>query len=171
MSLPAVFDALEPEARRLWTAGLVAGLYVLFCLAILLREGLRGRATQREARTLSAGTGAPILVVHASQTGFAEELALATAKRLGDAGARVTLKRLAEVSAAELQAAGRALFVVSTTGEGDAPDTARRFIRDVMGRDVMTDEPKLHGLSYGVLPWATAATPASAPSAARSTPG
>ena len=151
MSLIAAFDALPPEARRLWTAGLVAGLYVLFCLAIALRQALRGRAARREARALSAGTGAPILVVHASQTGFAEELALATAKLLGEAGARVTLKSLAEVSAADLATAGRALFVVSTTGEGDAPDTARRFIRDVMGRDVMSGEPKLHGLSYGVL--------------------
>ena len=146
MSLPATFDALPPEARRLWIAGLVAGLYVLFCLAIALRQALRGRAARREAQALAAGTGAPILVVHASQTGFAEELALATAKLLGDAGARVTLKSLAEVSAADLATAGRALFVVSTTGEGDAPDTARRFIRDVM-----SGEPKLHGLSYGVL--------------------
>jgi sulfite reductase (NADPH) flavoprotein alpha-component len=36
--------------------------------------------------------------------------------------------------------------VVSTTGEGDAPDTARAFIRDVMSA-----EPALHGLGYGVL--------------------
>lgn len=146
MSLLTAFDTLPPEARRLWAAGLVTGLYVLFCLAIALRQVLRGRAARREAQALSAGTGAPILVVHASQTGLAEELALATAKLLGDAGARVTLKSLAEVSAADLASAGRALFVVSTTGEGDAPDTARRFIRDVM-----SSEPKLHGLSYGVL--------------------
>ena len=146
MSLPAAFDALTPEARRLWTAGLVAGLYVLFCLGIFLREVFRGRAARRAAAALSAGTGASVLVVHASQTGFAEELALATARLLGDAGARVTLKSLAEVSASDLLNTGRALFVVSTTGEGDAPDTARRFIRDVM-----SGEPKLHDLSYGVL--------------------
>ncbi len=58
----------------------------------------------------------------------------------------MTLKSLADVTAADLTAAGRALFVVSTTGEGDAPDTARRFIRDVM-----SGEPALHGLGYGVL--------------------
>jgi sulfite reductase alpha subunit-like flavoprotein len=55
---------------------------------------------RRAAQALSAGTGAPILVVHASQTGFAEELAMATARLLGDAGARVTLKSLAEVTVA-----------------------------------------------------------------------
>jgi sulfite reductase (NADPH) flavoprotein alpha-component len=146
MTLLTVFDALPPGTRRAWTAGLVLAAYVLFCVAIALREALRRRAARREAQALSTGTGAAVLVVHASQTGFAEELALATAKLLSDAGARVTLKSLAEVSTTDLATAGRALFVVSTTGEGDAPDTARRFIRDVMSA-----EPGLHGLSYGVL--------------------
>ncbi|SFI80072.1 sulfite reductase flavoprotein subunit alpha [Caulobacter sp. UNC279MFTsu5.1] len=140
------WEALTPEARRLWAAGVVVCAYVLFCLAIAWRETLRRRAARRAAQALAAGTGASVLVVHASQTGFAEELALATARLLGDAGARVTLKSLAEVTRPDLAAAGRALFVVSTTGEGDAPDTARRFIRDVM-----SGEPALHGLSYGVL--------------------
>jgi len=149
--MSAFWEALTPETRRLWTAGLVLGAYILFCLAIALREALRRRGGRRAADALSAGTGAPILVVHASQTGFAEELAAATAKLLGDAGARVTLKSLADVAASDLAKAGRALFVVSTTGEGDAPDTARRFIRDVMGREMMSGEPALHGLSYGVL--------------------
>ncbi|MBO9559642.1 MAG: sulfite reductase flavoprotein subunit alpha [Caulobacter sp.] len=139
-----VFETLPPE--RLHAAGLVLGAYVLFCLAIAMREALRRRAARRAAQALSAGTGAPVLVVHASQTGFAEELAMATAELLGDAGARVTLTSLAEVTAADLARAGRALFVVSTTGEGDAPDTARKFIRDVMGA-----VPKLHDLHYGVL--------------------
>lgn len=138
------FEALSSD--RLTTAGLVLCAYMLFCLAIAVREALRQRASRRAAQALSAGTGASVLVVHASQTGFAEELALATAKLLGDAGARVTLTSLAEVTAADLAGTGRALFVVSTTGEGDAPDTARRFIRDVMA-----GEPKLHDLHYGVL--------------------
>ncbi|MBO9707892.1 MAG: sulfite reductase flavoprotein subunit alpha [Caulobacter sp.] len=137
---------LSPEARRLWAAGLVAAAYVLFCAAIAVREALRRRAARREAAALSSGTGAPILLAHASQTGFAEELALATAKLLSDGGARVTLKNLAEVTAADLEGAARALFVASTTGEGDAPDTARRFIRDVMEAPV-----DLSGLGFGVL--------------------
>ena len=139
-------EALAPEARRLGAAALVAVAYALFCLAIAVRQTLRRRAARRAAQALSAGTGAPILVVHASQTGFAEELALATAKLLSDAGARVTIRSLAEVGVDDLAKTGRALFVVSTTGEGDAPDAARRFIRDVMA-----GEPRLHGLSYGVL--------------------
>ena len=142
----SAFDAMTPEARRLWATGLVVGAYLLFCLFIVLREARRRRATQREAQVLAAGAGAPILLVHASQTGLAEELALATAKLLSDGGAPVVLKSLAQVAAADLASASRALFVVSTTGEGDAPDTARRFIRDVMAT-----APALDGLSYGVL--------------------
>lgn len=141
-----LLETLTPEARRLWAAGLTAGAYLLFCLFIVLREARRRRALRREAQALSAGTGAPILLAHASQTGFAEELAAATAKLLSDGGARVTLKSLAEVTAADLEAAGRALFVVSTTGEGDAPDTTRRFLRDVMGASLHLD-----GLGFGVL--------------------
>lgn len=82
----SAWAALTPEAGRLWAAGLVLLAYALFCLAIAWREALRKRGARRSADALLAGTGAPILVVHASQTGFAEELALATAKLLGDAG-------------------------------------------------------------------------------------
>jgi sulfite reductase (NADPH) flavoprotein alpha-component len=137
-------SALAPETRRLIAAGAVAGVYALFCAAIALREALRRRAVRREAEALSQGAGEPVLVAYASQTGFAEELAAATAKALSEAGAPVTLRDLSSVTAADLS--GRALFVVSTTGEGDAPDPARAFIRDVM-----RDGANLAALRYGVL--------------------
>ncbi|MDR6624130.1 sulfite reductase flavoprotein subunit alpha [Caulobacter segnis] len=137
-------SAFSPEARRLLAAGAVAGVYALFCSGIALREALRRRAVVRAAEALSRGAGEPVLVAYASQTGFAEELASATAKALSDAGAPVTLRELSTVTAADLS--GPALFVVSTTGEGDAPDTARAFIRDVM-----KDGLDLSALRYGVL--------------------
>ena len=137
-------DAFPPETRRLVAAGAAAGVYVLFCAGIAAREAMRRAAVRREARALSQGAGEPVLVAYASQTGFAEELANATAKALSDAGAPVMLRELSAVTAADL--AGRALFVVSTTGEGDAPDPARAFIRDVMN-----DGLDLSPLRYGVL--------------------
>lgn len=141
-----MFDlsAFPPEARRLIEAGAVAGIYGLFCAGIAVREALRAAAVRREAKALSQGAGEPVLVAFASQTGFAEELANATAKALSEAGAPVTLRELSAVTAADLT--GRALFVVSTTGEGDAPDPARAFIRDVM-----KDGVDLSALRYGVL--------------------
>lgn len=137
-------SALPPETRRLIAAGAVAGVYALFCGGIALREALRRRAVSREAEALSRGGGEPVLVAYASQTGFAEELAAATAKALSGVGTPVTLRDLSAVTAADLS--GRALFVVSTTGEGDAPDPARAFIRDVM-----KDGADLAALRYGVL--------------------
>lgn len=137
-------DAFSPETRRLIAAGAVAGVYALFCGAIAVRETLRAAAVRREAEALSQGAGEPVLVAYASQTGFAEELANATAKALSEADAPVTLRELGAVTAADLT--GRALFVVSTTGEGDAPDPARAFIRDVM-----KDDLDLSALRYGVL--------------------
>lgn len=133
-----------PETRRLIEAGAVAGAYALFCLGIATREALRRRGARKAAQALSQGAGEPVLVAYASQTGFAEELANATAKTLAEAGAPVSLRELPTVTAADLT--GRALFVVSTTGEGDAPDPARAFIRDVM-----TDEARLPDLRYGLL--------------------
>lgn len=137
-------SAFSPEVRRLLAAGAVAGAYALFCGGIALRETLRRRAARRAAEALSQGAGEPVLVAYASQTGFAEELAGATAQALSDAGAPVTLRELSAVTAGDLS--GRALFIVSTTGEGDAPDTARAFIRDVM-----KDGHDLSALRYGVL--------------------
>lgn len=137
-------EAFSPETRRLIAAGAVAGVYALFCAGIAVREALRAAAVRREAKALSQGAGEPLLVAYASQTGFAEELAHATAKALSGAGAPVTLRELSAVTAADLT--GPALFVVSTTGEGDAPDPARAFIRNVM-----KDGAELSGLRYGVL--------------------
>lgn len=138
------FSAFPPETRRLIEAGAVAGIYALFCAGIAVREGLRRAATRQAADALSQGPGEPVLVAFASQTGFGEELANATARALAAAGAPVTLRDLANVTAADLT--GRALFIVSTTGEGDAPDPARAFIRDVM-----KDGVDLSSLRYGVL--------------------
>lgn len=139
-------SALDPETRRHAAAGAVALTWVAFCGLIAGRQALRKRAERHEAAALSQGAGEPVLVAFASQTGFAEELALATAKALTAGGEPVTLRDISTVTAADLAAAGRALFVVSTTGEGDAPDPARAFIRDVMA-----GEPDLSALRYGVL--------------------
>ncbi|WP_369060318.1 sulfite reductase subunit alpha [Caulobacter sp. 73W] len=135
--------ALTSE-RLLWaTAAILA--YVLFCVGVAVRRALLRRRARREADAL-AGGGEAVLVVYASQTGFAEDLAWTTAKALqmGEVGARVL--SISDLTAEDLAGAKRALFVASTTGEGDAPDPAARFV----GR-VMKAQPDLSGLSYGLL--------------------
>lgn len=139
-----LLSSLPPGSRRLALAALVTGLYVLLCAGVAWRVARRRAQARREAAALAAGTGEPMLVAFASQTGLSEELARATAQALQAGGLPVRLCELAAVEPGDLS--GRALFVVSTTGEGDAPDNARRFIRDVM-----STEPDLSRLAYAVL--------------------
>ncbi len=130
--------------RLLWAAAVVL-VYVLFCTSVAVRRALLRRRARQEADALAVG-GEAVLVVYASQTGFAEDLAWKTAKTLqmGKVAARVL--SIADLTADDLTSAKRVLFVASTTGEGDAPDPAARFV----GR-VMKAEPDLGGLSYGLL--------------------
>ena len=114
------------------------------CLAPWLRARAKRRASAA-ARAALANNPA-WLVAYASQTGNAEELATQTAQSLQLAGIPVRLCALAELTAMDLQQAERALFLVSTYGEGDAPDNAAAF----MGR-LMTGELALPQLHYGVL--------------------
>jgi sulfite reductase (NADPH) flavoprotein alpha-component len=86
------------------------------------------------------------LIGFASQSGFAEQLAWQTAGQLQAAGHSVQVRTLAQLDEAQLQQADKALFVVSTFGDGEAPDTARGFERKVLGCVCA-----LPGLRYGLL--------------------
>ena len=87
-----------------------------------------------------------VLVAYASQTGAAKGLADQTAASLENAGQRTVLRDLGQVDARLLAEVGRALFIVATAGDGDAPDLAMAFERRVLRRS-----PSLHGLEYGLL--------------------
>ncbi|WP_044530307.1 PepSY domain-containing protein [Herbaspirillum sp. B65] len=87
------------------------------------RESL-GEATRNAA---DATQGDPVLVVHASQTGQAERIALHTAAGLRRSGLSVSLQALAQTTLESLRHHRRILFIASTFGEGDAPDSARGF--------------------------------------------
>ncbi|WLI11870.1 MULTISPECIES: sulfite reductase flavoprotein subunit alpha [Pseudomonas] len=93
------------------------------------------------------GSDAPAwLIGFASQSGFAEQLAWQTAGQLQAAGLPVKVQPLANVSEQDLQDSSNALFVVSTFGDGEAPDSARGFERKVLGRTLSFDS-----LNYAVL--------------------
>jgi sulfite reductase (NADPH) flavoprotein alpha-component len=93
------------------------------------------------------GSDAPAwLIGFASQSGFAEQLAWQTAGQLQAAGLPVNVQPLASVSEQDLLDSSNALFVVSTFGDGEAPDSARGFERKVLGR-----ASSLQSLNYAVL--------------------
>ncbi|UMR30610.1 sulfite reductase subunit alpha [Massilia sp. MB5] len=129
--------------RLALTAACVLG-YGLVCLLPYLR--VRRKRQAAAAAKAAAARNPGWIVAYASQTGNAEELARQTADTLGLAGIAVRLAELGELTAAELQGAERALFLVSTYGEGDAPDAAAAFAGRLMGGAV-----PLKQLHYAVL--------------------
>jgi sulfite reductase (NADPH) flavoprotein alpha-component len=126
---------------------LVAGFsvsYALVCLAPYLRTRRKRLAAQRAKAEAAASPG--WIVAYASQTGNAEELAGQTLATLKLAGIPAQLSELSELCAEDLLRAERVLFLVSTYGEGDAPDAAAAF----SGR-LMTQSLALPQLHYAVL--------------------
>ncbi len=86
------------------------------------------------------------LIGFASQSGFAEQLAWQTAGQLQSAGLPVRVQPLAQITEQDLNHSHNALFVVSTFGDGEAPDSARGFERKLLGRPL-----PLKNLNYAVL--------------------
>nr|WP_315258563.1 sulfite reductase flavoprotein subunit alpha [uncultured Duganella sp.] len=82
------------------------------------------------AGVAAAGAGDdPVLLAYASQTGQAERLALQSAAALQKAGVAVHVHSLEKLTLPQLGKYRRALFVASSFGEGEPPDSARRFAR------------------------------------------
>ncbi|WP_430388408.1 sulfite reductase subunit alpha [Dyella sp. 20L07] len=132
----------EPGVTRWSAAGVVLSIWLGFTAAVVLRRRARSHA-------VGAMTGAgdeAMLVAFASQTGTAAQLAKQTADSLRLTGMAVRLLDLADLDEHALAKAQRILFVVSTTGEGDAPDSAAGFVtRSMHARQ------NLAHLRYGVL--------------------
>ena len=95
-----------------------------------------------------AGTG-DWLVAFASQSGLAEQLAWQSAGQLQAAGHGVRVRSLAQLDDSDWQATRQALFVVSTFGDGQAPDNARGFERKVLGQAYALGHIRFALLSLG----------------------
>ena len=104
------------------------------------------RASRADLGGSAGASGEPWLIGYASQSGFAEQLAWQSAGQLQAAGLPVRVESLARLDAGQLAEARKALFVVSTFGDGEAPDSARGFERRVLGQAASLD-----GLSYALL--------------------
>ena len=94
-----------------------------------------------------APSGGRILVAFASQTGAAERIAWLSANALSGAAKNlVRVAALGGLTAQDLADAGILLVVTSTYGAGEAPDSARAFVRKQMAQ-----VPVLKGVNYAVL--------------------
>ena len=130
---------------RFLLAAIVIATYIVFTVTVL-RAHRRKAERERPATEPVSEQRAPLLVAYASQTGYAEQIAKQTAQALQAANIPSRVRALADLSVEELAGTERALFVVSTYGEGDPPDTGLPFVHSVM-----SNSPALSRLAYGVL--------------------
>jgi len=124
------------QPAREVSAALVVAVYLavsLYCW--------RGQLRPQAAPDVSAH----VLVAYASQSGQVRAFAERSANQLREAGLNAQLLSLNALEPTRLPAQ-RILFVVSTYGEGEAPDNAARF-----ERRLATDEMRALNLDYAVL--------------------
>lgn len=135
---------------RYLLAAAICIAYALFTFWILRAHKRRAGENALEPVTSSSEAHhvdrSHVLIAFASQTGYAEQLAWQTARSLEAARVPMRVRSLAELSLQDLRATDRALFIVSTYGEGDPPDSGLSFANEVLSASA-----PLPGLSYGVL--------------------
>ena len=125
---------------RIYAASAIALLYAVSCIYFLWI------APRKKALSGDDASRSSLLIAFASQTGFAEQVAQQTAQSLSAVGIAARVASLAEIGPDELTEVDQAMFIVSTTGEGDAPDAASAFVR-AMGESHIS----LSSLKYAVL--------------------
>lgn len=164
-SLPVHAASENPAFNRGVLAVAIVLAYILFTVWIFKRyrrrlalpAALQAKAeSQVESQVPGQSSGKAakpeptMLVAYASQSGHARELAIKTALSLHESGIHTRCLALDEVDSQLLQSIPRALFVVSTTGEGDAPDNARGFVQKHMNLG-LGQALDLAKLQYGIL--------------------
>jgi sulfite reductase (NADPH) flavoprotein alpha-component len=92
-----------------------------------------------------AASGLKLTVLYGSESGNSEKLADLTAKAAKDRGFKATVKNMADLTPADLQKVENLLVIVSTWGDGDAPESATAF-----HKQLMTEPLQLPKLRYSV---------------------
>nr|WP_046283510.1 bifunctional nitrate reductase/sulfite reductase flavoprotein subunit alpha [Mycobacterium sp. UM_NZ2] len=127
---------LEP-ATRMWVDGLLAGLYSRHPTPAAPPSRSQADGSRPES----------IVVLWASQTGNAEEVAARCAAHLGEAGLPVALHTMNDFPVSGLSATRQLIVVSSTTGDGDPPDNGA-----VLWEELSADgTPQLTDTRYAVL--------------------
>ena len=138
--LDALLGDLDPATLH-WVSGYAAAL---------ARERARLGAVAPRAVTdpaASAADAARALILYASQTGNGRRLAERLGKTLEAAGLATRVVSAADFPARDLARERLAYFVVSTHGDGDAPDDARALFAALNGRR----PPDVAALRFAVL--------------------
>lgn len=131
-TVPALPSGSLSTAATAWVNGILAGIFS--------RTALPANSTSGQGSTDDAHV---VTVIWASQTGTAEEYAESCAAELRAHGIGCELRGAAQVAPESL--CGTALFIVSTTGDGDAPDNG------IALWDALSAVDELRALDYAVL--------------------
>jgi len=143
-----------PEDKQPLVARLVDGLDV--ATLHWLSGYMAGVAAQRQTggKTAGAELAAPagdaqarLTVIYGSQTGNAKRLAEELGRRASATGLAVRVVRADAYATRELKQERLLYVVISTQGEGEAPDDARALVEFISGPRA----PKLNDLRYAVL--------------------
>ncbi|MGV7164534.1 flavodoxin domain-containing protein [Xanthomonas citri] len=132
-----------PTPHRWQLAALGTVAYAALCVLVAWRSS--NYVTAQHSHGDGDGNG--VLIAWASQTGFARELAERSAAALQSAGVGADALPMDAVDASQLARVARLLCIVSTTGEGDAPD----HLQAAEYRWLTADGQDLAALRYAVL--------------------
>ncbi|MCX4824799.1 bifunctional nitrate reductase/sulfite reductase flavoprotein subunit alpha [Streptomyces sp. NBC_01142] len=119
-----------------WVNGVLAGMY-----------SRTPQTTAESTTTQATSHGREVVVLWASQTGNAEEFAVAAADRLTATGHRAALVGMDDADPRALPPAADLLLITSTFGDGDAPDNGSGFWDALTAADL----PSMDGRRYAVL--------------------
>jgi sulfite reductase (NADPH) flavoprotein alpha-component len=132
---------------RAWVDGLMAGLFSRIDGPVPTASPAAPQSTPAPAVQEPKNERAPVVVLWASQTGNAEELASHIVAQLSNAEFSVVLHSMDDFPVAELAATREILMITSTTGDGEPPDNGAGLWRALTGEGA----PQLTGTRYAVL--------------------
>lgn len=127
------------DSQKVWLSGYLAGSQsapVLEKRDELARQQCSGSVISKE-----------VTVLYGSQTGNSQKLAEKAGKTLQERGFQVTISSMNDFKTNSLKKIQNLLIVVSTYGEGEAPDNAQSFYDFINSKRA----PKLDQLSFSVL--------------------
>lgn len=137
--LNGLATTLSPE-QVIWVSGYFAGLRDTSSLPV-------GDGNDSGPPTTDGAATRTITVLFASETGNSRELAAELAQAAGEKGLETRVADVADYKVRALKDESDLLFIASTHGEGDPPQTALDFYEFLEGRKA----PKLPQLRFAVL--------------------
>ncbi|HHX35358.1 MAG TPA: hypothetical protein GX719_08820 [Gammaproteobacteria bacterium] len=129
---------MDDSLRQLLAVGLLCS-YLIFCAVLWRRQRRLVQTAQHSAETL---------IVWASQGGNAQQLAQQLHQHLINAQHDAHCLALDQLTPSQLQSTAQCVFIVSTFGDGEAPEHARHFFKK-LSTDCTLHTLKIHVLGLG----------------------